>query len=275
MKKLVAVSLFIFFAATTAIIIAGLVFYQDSKMNVPVSPSPSVLADSSTAAVLSSQEIARHSTVSDCWLLISNKVYNLTGYLTAHPGGVQTISPYCGKEASQAFATKDTGNAHSANANNLLANYYVGDLGQKIGILPVTEASLPAENIATPSASLSPTAIPLSPVSGNTIALDAQEIGKHNTVNDCWLIINSKVYNVTSYFGAHPGGTAAISPYCGKDAVQAFNGLPHSSYANTLLASYFIGNLNQVADTQQIQKNIQASSQVTPPSGRGDDEDDD
>lgn len=137
MKKLVAVSLFIFFAATTAIIIAGLVFYQDSKTNAPVSSSLSVLADS--GIILSSQEIARHSTVSDCWLLINNKVYNLTSYLAAHPGGIQTISPYCGKEASQAFATKDTGNAHSANASNILAAYYIGDFNQTIGTAQIQQ----------------------------------------------------------------------------------------------------------------------------------------
>ncbi len=129
MKKLVGVSLFIFWAATTDIIIAGLFFYQDSKINPPVSFPPSVLADSGTI-VLSSQEIARHSAVSDCWLLIDNKVYDLTSYLTVHPGGIQTISPYCGKEASQAFATKNTGSTHSANASNILASYYIGNLNQ-------------------------------------------------------------------------------------------------------------------------------------------------
>ena len=77
-----------------------------------------------------------------------------------------------------------------------------------------------------------------------TKVLTAAEIAKHNQVSDCWLIINSKVYNVTNYFPEHPGGTSIIKPYCGQEATQAFvtknKGKPHSQYANDLLAAYYI-----------------------------------
>lgn len=110
---------------------------------------------------------------------------------------------------------------------------------------------------------------------GANITLDSAEIAKHNAIGNCWLIIGGKIYNVTSYLGAHPGGVGAIAPYCGKDGTQAFQGLPHSSYAGNLLASYYIGNLNQTTSTEQIQQNIQNAAQVTPPPRRGGDDDDD
>lgn len=139
MKKLVTLSLFIFWAVVTAVLVAGLVFYQQNNItsqplpssnNSSVNSSPSGVG--SSELVLNLPEISKHNTVRDCWLIISNKVYNVTSYLSVHPGGAGTISPYCGKEATQAFQTKDIGRPHSSYANSLLANYYLGDLNQKI-----------------------------------------------------------------------------------------------------------------------------------------------
>lgn len=82
-----------------------------------------------------------------------------------------------------------------------------------------------------------------------TVTLNQAEISKHNSTGSCWLIINSQVYDVTSYLTAHPGGVRAIASYCGKDATTAFNTMGrngHSSYANELLNQYLVGRLNQV-----------------------------
>lgn len=75
-----------------------------------------------------SSEVAKHNTRNDCWMIIINKVYNVTDYLSFHPGGVGAMLPYCGAEATRAFDTKDQGQPHSNQANSLLNNYFVGDL---------------------------------------------------------------------------------------------------------------------------------------------------
>ena len=49
-----------------------------------------------------------------------------------------------------------------------------------------------------------------------------KEIATHNTVSDCWVIIEAKVYNVTTFLEDHPGGKRAILMYAGKDATKEF-----------------------------------------------------
>ena len=135
MKKFVTMALFIFWAVFTAVLVVGLIFYQQKNNQCQLAASS---ANKQTAVqggapmILDMAEIGKHSSLTDCWLLINNKIYNVSSYLTAHPGGVSTIAPYCGKEATRAFDTKDRGQAHSPAANNLLTNYYVGDLNQSV-----------------------------------------------------------------------------------------------------------------------------------------------
>ena len=47
------------------------------------------------------------------------------------------------------------------------------------------------------------------------------EVAKHNTPADCWVIINGKVYDVTSWVPKHPGG-AMIYVRAGLDCTSLF-----------------------------------------------------
>lgn len=68
----------------------------------------------------------------------------------------------------------------------------------------------------------------------------ASEVAEHGTANDCWLIIDRKVYEVTEFIPSHPGGKAILKG-CGKDATQMFAEHPES--AKTLKEKYYIGEL--------------------------------
>ena len=41
------------------------------------------------------------------------------------------------------------------------------------------------------------------------------DIAKHNSFADCWLIINSRVWDVTNFMRDHPGGAAIIRMFGG------------------------------------------------------------
>ena len=75
------------------------------------------------------------------------------------------------------------------------------------------------------------------------------EVGKHATSSDCWVVIDGKVYNVTDYVSNHPGGEAILQG-CGKDATGMFNSRPndgtsHSLRARNTLSQYQIGVLTK------------------------------
>lgn len=89
--------------------------------NPPVSPTTAPHA-------YSAAEIARHASATSCWLLIDNQVYDVTAYLSQHPGGIRTITPWCGKESTKAFANEGGRGEHSRTAYDDLKTYFIGVL---------------------------------------------------------------------------------------------------------------------------------------------------
>ncbi|MCX6790981.1 MAG: cytochrome b5-like heme/steroid binding domain-containing protein [Candidatus Gribaldobacteria bacterium] len=151
-KKIIAIAFAGFLLSVLYIITVGLFFDQD-EVGLPAlglkdgdvssaSSSGSLGGNNFNRSIqLTLVEIAKHNTQSDCWLLINNKVYSVASYLTAHPGGRNTILAYCGKEASAVFE----GLPHSQNAHTLLAGYYIGDFGQtsSIQLNPQGQTTIP------------------------------------------------------------------------------------------------------------------------------------
>ena len=70
-------------------------------------------------------DIAGHNNPNDCWLIISNKVYNATNYLNIHPGGAQMIIPYCGMDATAAFYSIAK---HDSRAQSALSTIIIGSI---------------------------------------------------------------------------------------------------------------------------------------------------
>lgn len=80
-----------------------------------------------------------------------------------------------------------------------------------------TAAAAPA---AAPAAA-APAAVAKADPASNKVS--AEEVAKHNTESDCWVIVNGQVLNVTEFLPDHPGGKKAILLYAGKDASEEFN----------------------------------------------------
>jgi len=50
-----------------------------------------------------------------------------------------------------------------------------------------------------------------------------EEVAKHNNKQSCWVVLDGKVLDVTSFLADHPGGELAILTFAGKDATEEFN----------------------------------------------------
>lgn len=61
------------------------------------------MAGSSSLPVLSMDEIAKHNTKEDCWVVIFGKAYDLTKFAKVHPGGAKLIHENAGKDATLVF----------------------------------------------------------------------------------------------------------------------------------------------------------------------------
>jgi cytochrome b involved in lipid metabolism len=76
----------------------------------------------------------------------------------------------------------------------------------------------------------------------NSTKMTMNEVAKHNKKNDCYLAIENKVYNVSSYVSSHPGGQGKIISVCGQEVTGVFASI-HSNFAWDLLKNYQIGQI--------------------------------
>ena len=69
--------------------------------------------------------------------------------------------------------------------------------------------------------------------------LTKEDVEKHNKKNDCWIIINYKVYNLTNFMKNHPGGYDPMQ-IAGGDATHLFYSLHPNIVKNLINSESFI-----------------------------------
>ncbi|KAL2818642.1 hypothetical protein BJX63DRAFT_419178 [Aspergillus granulosus] len=80
------------------------------------------------------------------------------------------------------------------------------------------------------------------------------EIEKHSTEDDCWIVINGNVYDATSVMSWHPGGKAPIMAHAGRvheDTTGEFESI-HDDFAHTKLQECILGTVTK--KTQDFMK---------------------
>lgn len=92
-------------------------------------PEPAAIPAGTNPAgkTYSQADISSHNREDDCWIAIEDRVYDITAYLPDHPTEPEIILPWCGKDATQAWLTKNKGRPHSPRASQLLEKYRAGN----------------------------------------------------------------------------------------------------------------------------------------------------
>lgn len=73
----------------------------------------------------SMEEVSRHNSETDCWIVVANKVYDVTSFLDRHPGGQEALLAWGGREATNAVLTNIS---HPDTVEGTLEDFLVGRL---------------------------------------------------------------------------------------------------------------------------------------------------
>ncbi|KAK0078494.1 hypothetical protein PV325_000046 [Microctonus aethiopoides] len=69
----------------------------------------------------------------------------------------------------------------------------------------------------------------------------ADEVARHNSANDLWMIMHGGVYNLTKFLQEHPGGEEVLLNLAGMDGTTCFEEMGHTSEAVQLRETLKIG----------------------------------
>jgi hypothetical protein len=90
-------------------------------------PSPTPTAEVTTQAGYTMAKVKQNNSAASCWSIISGNVYDLTKWISSHPGGRSAITGICGRDGTSSF------NGHprvQGNPTATLASYLLGPLAK-------------------------------------------------------------------------------------------------------------------------------------------------
>ncbi|GAB2245286.1 hypothetical protein Droror1_Dr00000779 [Drosera rotundifolia] len=86
------------------------------------------IMSNSNCKVFSMSEVKRHNSSDSAWIIVHDHVYDCTPFLKDHPGGADSILINAGTDCTEEFDA-----IHSAKAQKLLDDYYIGELINSCG----------------------------------------------------------------------------------------------------------------------------------------------
>lgn len=102
----------------------NLVWNKGTKVKSSASASPT------TGLIkLTLDEVKKHNDSTSCWSIVYTNVFDLTKWITKHPGGAEKIRAICGKDGTSSFERQHEGDGGAANQ---LSSYFLGKVGDSI-----------------------------------------------------------------------------------------------------------------------------------------------
>ncbi|OAY27216.1 cytochrome B5-like protein [Manihot esculenta] len=85
----------------------------------------SSISEKKVSKFYSKAEVSLHNKRTDCWIIIKEKVYDVTSYVEEHPGG-DAILAHAGDDSTEGFY----GPQHATRVFDMIDDFYIGDLEQ-------------------------------------------------------------------------------------------------------------------------------------------------
>merc|ERR1712216_1097498 len=70
------------------------------------------------------------------------------------------------------------------------------------------------------------------------------EVAEHSTREDCWIVVDGKVLDVTKFLDEHPGGDEVMVGVAGQEASDEFEDVGHSTSAAKQIDESVIGEIH-------------------------------
>ncbi|CAE7613793.1 osm1 [Symbiodinium sp. CCMP2592] len=174
--------------------------YED-KMNsaAPAAAAAAPAAGGGGGGGISLADVAKHNTKTDCWVVVDGQVLDVTSFLSEHPGGELAILTFAGKDATEEF--------NMIHPPDVIGKYAPDSVIGMIGGGGGGGGAVAAAGGG----------------GGGGGGITLEEVAKHNSKADCWVVVDGQVLDVTSFLSEHPGGELAILTFAGKDATEEFN----------------------------------------------------
>jgi cytochrome b involved in lipid metabolism len=96
-----------------------------NKINNLATSSEKNLQNQLVKKTYSFEEVQTHNSKQSCWSAIRGKVYDLTSWISNHPGGEKAILSICGKDGTEAFVNQHGGKNKPEKA---LSQFEIGEL---------------------------------------------------------------------------------------------------------------------------------------------------
>ena len=90
-------------------------------------PFPTPTAEVTTQAGYTMEKVRENNSASSCWSIINGNVYDLTKWISSHPGGRSAITGICGRDGTSTFNGKHRGDGGPA---SILTGYLLGPLAK-------------------------------------------------------------------------------------------------------------------------------------------------
>lgn len=107
---------------------------DDAKSGVTVEVNPGsvvkpniTVETTKTVKTFTMAEVQQHNSVSSCYTVVNGSVYDVTPWISKHPGGEKAIASMCGKDASAAYDRQHNTQARPASE---LASFKIGTLAK-------------------------------------------------------------------------------------------------------------------------------------------------